>query len=77
MADLFKKRWEEGLKYFSKGATGKMIIPALLAYGQQGSPPVIPPYANLVFDIEIADVKDQPTPVAPIAPVGKPTKPIQ
>lgn len=69
--------WEEGLKYFSKGATGKMIIPALLAYGQQGSPPVIPPYANLVFDIEIADVKDQPTPVAPIAPVGKPTKPIQ
>lgn len=55
--------WDEGLKYFSKGAKGKLIIPAMMAYGAQGSPPVIPPYANLVFDIEIADVREpQPAP---------------
>lgn len=67
--------WEEGLKYFSKGAKGKLIIPAMMAYGQQGSPPVIPPYANLVFDIEIADIKT-PEPIA--APTdAQPQKPIK
>lgn len=48
--------WEEGLKYFAKGSKGKLIIPFSLGYGAQGSPPVIPPYATLVFDIEVVDV---------------------
>jgi len=46
---------EEGLKHFSKGGKGKLLIPALLAYGVQGAPP-IDPYSNLIFDIEVKDV---------------------
>lgn len=51
--------WEEGLKYFTKGSKGKLIIPASLAYGQMGSPPIIPPYSNLVFDVEVTNIKDK------------------
>lgn len=68
--------WEEGLKYFSKGAKGKLIIPAMMAYGQQGSPPVIPPYANLVFDIEIADIKT-PEPPKATPTEAQPQQPIK
>jgi len=59
--------WEEGLKVFGKGGKGTMFIPAMLAYGPQGSPPVITPYANLVFDVQITDVK-----VAPAQPKMNP-----
>ena len=52
--------WEEGLVYFNKGAKGKIYIPSSLGYGMQGAGGDIPPNANLVFDIEIKDVKDAP-----------------
>lgn len=48
---------DEGLRLFGKGGKGKLIIPFNLGYGPQGSPPVIPAFSTLVFDIEIADVK--------------------
>lgn len=47
---------DEGLRLFGKGGKGKIYIPAMLAYGQNGQPPVITPYANLIFEIEILDV---------------------
>ena len=50
--------WEEGLPYFGKGGSGKIFVPAFLGYGPQGSPPVIPPDANLVFDIQVLDVQN-------------------
>lgn len=52
--------WEEALPYFGKGGKGKIYVPAMLGYGPQGSQGAIPPYANLVFDIEVRDVKDAP-----------------
>jgi FKBP-type peptidyl-prolyl cis-trans isomerase len=64
---------EEGIKYFAKGGKGKLYIPAMQAYGQRGNPPVMPAYANLVFDIEVADVTiPPPAPVAPQAPMMPP-----
>lgn len=63
--------WDDGLKLFGKGGKGKLYVPAMLAYGAQGNMPVIPPYANLVFDVEVADVTvsapQAPQPVAPAA----------
>jgi FKBP-type peptidyl-prolyl cis-trans isomerase FkpA len=56
--------WDEGLKLFAKGGKGKLIIPAMMAYGMQGAGAAIPPYANLIFEIEVADVTDAPTPQA-------------
>lgn len=61
------KGLEEGLKSFGKGGRGRIYIPALLGYGPNGSAPVIPPYASLIFDIEVLDVKTPaPAPVQPM-----------
>jgi len=51
------KGFEEGLMYFGKGGRGRIFIPSFLGYGAQGSPPVIPPNATLIFEIEIKDIK--------------------
>jgi cyclophilin family peptidyl-prolyl cis-trans isomerase len=50
--------FEEGLEMMSKGAKGKFIIPYFQAYGAQGRPGAIPPYSDLVFDLEMLDIKD-------------------
>jgi len=51
--------WEEGFKLFNAGGKGTMYIPYQLAYGDQAGPGGIP-YQNLIFDVEILDVKDAP-----------------
>lgn len=55
--------WESGLKMFGKGGKGKIIVPAFMGYGPQGGGGAIPPNSNLVFDVEILDVK-KPAPKA-------------
>ena len=49
--------WDEGLTLFKKGGKGKLFIPSVMAYGPQGSPPVIPGNSNLIFTVEIVNVK--------------------
>lgn len=49
-----------GVLNFNKGGKGRIFIPSVLAYGPAGSPPAIQPNENLIFDIEIVDVKDAP-----------------
>lgn len=49
--------FEEGLAMLGKGGKGIFIIPYFDAYGAQGRPGAIPPYADLVFDLEIMDLK--------------------
>ncbi|MBX2930899.1 MAG: FKBP-type peptidyl-prolyl cis-trans isomerase [Chitinophagaceae bacterium] len=59
--------WDEGLRLFTTGSKGKLLIPASLAYGMMGSPPVIPTFANLVFDVEVVSIKDK----AALEPIEK------
>ncbi len=49
--------WDEGLLLAPKGSKLKLIIPSQLGYGDRGDGRgVIPPFAPLVFDIELIDV---------------------
>ena len=53
--------FEEGLGLMGTGGKGKIFIPYHLAYGAAGRGEAIPPYSDLVFDLEIISV--QPAPV--------------
>jgi FKBP-type peptidyl-prolyl cis-trans isomerase len=45
--------WEQGLPGMKVGGRRELIVPAELAYGAKGSPPLIPPNAPLVFVIDL------------------------
>lgn len=49
--------WEEALPYFGEGGKGRIFIPSSLGYGPQGSPPAIPPFSNLMFEVEVKKVQ--------------------
>lgn len=51
--------WQKGVPGMKVGGIRRLVIPAALAYGEQGSPPAIGPNEPLVFDIELVSVGDQ------------------
>ncbi|EPQ5228984.1 FKBP-type peptidyl-prolyl cis-trans isomerase [Providencia huaxiensis] len=50
------KGWTEGLVNLKKGGKMQLVIPAELAYGENGVPG-IPANSTLVFDVELLDIK--------------------
>lgn len=48
--------WDEGIALLKEGGKAYLFIPSDLGYGEQGSPPVIPGGAELVFYVELEKV---------------------
>lgn len=57
--------WDEAVPLLNKGAKGKLYIPAMLAYGANANGEKLPAYSDLVFDIEVVDVRPTPPSAAP------------
>ena len=49
--------WDEGVAGMKVGGKRTLIIPSHMGYGARGAGGVIPPYATLVFDVELLDVR--------------------
>src|SRR6185437_8768078 len=52
--------WDTGFEGMHVGGKRRLYVPYQLAYGELGHPPVIPAKANLVFDIQLVSMSDNP-----------------
>ncbi|MDR3303599.1 MAG: FKBP-type peptidyl-prolyl cis-trans isomerase [Treponema sp.] len=50
--------WSEGIQLMSEGASYRFYIPSELGYGGEGAGQVIPPYATLIFKVELISILD-------------------
>ena len=48
---------EEAVGTLKKGSKVKVVVPSNMAFGEMGRSNIVPPYATLIYDVEIVDVQ--------------------
>ena len=51
------KGWDEAVANMSLGERALIFVPACKAYGAQGSPPAVPPSADLKFEVHLLKIE--------------------
>src|SRR5690606_32985693 len=69
--------WTEGLQLLNKGGKATFIIPSSLGYGDRPAGNKIPPYAPLIFDVELVDIVKPQAPTDTVPSLPQPAAPQQ
>lgn len=70
--DRVVKCWTEGVQKMKVGEKARLVCPAEIAYGDRGSPPVIPGGATLIFEVELLGIKKKDAPAPALTPSQSP-----
>ena len=49
--------WKEGIQLMNAGAKFQFFIPQALAYGDRGTETTVPPFATLIFEVELLGIE--------------------
>ncbi len=55
--DKVMKAWSEGVRGMKTGGKRRLLVPSKLGYGKKGVAEIVPPNADLVFDVELLEVR--------------------
>ncbi|MGV7224601.1 MAG: FKBP-type peptidyl-prolyl cis-trans isomerase [Nitrospinales bacterium] len=55
--DNVMEAWSEGVRGMKAGGKRRLMVPSNLGYGEKRVAEILPPNANLIFDIELLEVR--------------------
>ena len=55
--DKVLKAWSEGVRGMNTGGKRRLLVPSKLGYGEKGVDDIVPPNADLIFDVELLEVR--------------------
>jgi peptidylprolyl isomerase len=60
--------WDEGLATMRAGGKRRLIVPAKLGYGAVGREGYVPPNTDIIFDVELQEIRATPPPTPTATP---------
>ena len=55
--DNVMKAWSQGIPGMKTGGKRRLLVPSKLGYGEKGVAEIVPPHADLAFDVELLEVR--------------------